>query len=100
MTIGQRAFDLDGRTAYVTGGCGLIGRAISEALVGAGARAIVLDTGQALADAPKLGSDAVAFDAADLDDMVRRSEEHTYELQSLMSITLAVFCLKKNKQKK
>src|SRR3546814_18428019 len=58
-------------TAYWTGGCGLIGRAISEAFVGAGARSIVLDTGQALADAPKLGSDAVAFDAADLDDMVR-----------------------------
>src|SRR3546814_4102039 len=27
----------------------------------------------------------------------RRSEEHTYELQSLMRISYAVFCLKKNK---
>src|SRR3546814_4314435 len=29
----------------------------------------------------------------------RRSEEHTSELQSLMRISYAVFCLKKNKQK-
>src|SRR3546814_2877575 len=28
----------------------------------------------------------------------RRSEEHTYELQSLMRISYAVFCLKKKKQ--
>src|SRR3546814_4556467 len=28
----------------------------------------------------------------------RRSEEHTSELQSLMRISYAVFCLKKNKQ--
>src|SRR3546814_3341024 len=30
----------------------------------------------------------------------RRSEEHTSELQSLMRISYAVFCLKKNKQEK
>src|SRR3546814_5414138 len=29
-----------------------------------------------------------------------RSEEHTSELQSLMRISYAVFCLKKNKQRK
>src|SRR3546814_3124475 len=29
---------------------------------------------------------------------VQRSEEHTSELQSLMRISYAVFCLKKNKQ--
>src|SRR3546814_3543479 len=28
---------------------------------------------------------------------LRRSEEHTYELQSLMRITYAVFCLKKKR---
>src|SRR3546814_8932602 len=32
-------------------------------------------------------------------DEVRRSEEHTSELQSLMSISYAVFCLKKKKKK-
>src|SRR3546814_2465998 len=30
----------------------------------------------------------------------RRSEEHTYELQSLMRISYAVFCLKKKNTKK
>src|SRR3546814_9498791 len=30
---------------------------------------------------------------------VKRSEEHTSELQSLMRISYAVFCLKKKKQK-
>src|SRR3546814_10890691 len=32
--------------------------------------------------------------------MSRRSEEHTSELQSLMRISYAVFCLKKKKKKK
>src|SRR3546814_8607878 len=31
--------------------------------------------------------------------LVHRSEEHTSELQSLMRISYAVFCLKKNKKK-
>src|SRR3546814_13938142 len=31
------------------------------------------------------------------DDLARRSEEHTSELQSLMRISYAVFCLKKKK---
>src|SRR3546814_4521661 len=38
---------------------------------------------------------AIAFDP---EGRVRRSEEHTSELQSLMRIPYAVFCLKKNKQ--
>src|SRR3546814_10139218 len=37
-----------------------------------------------------LAGDRIAF---------RRSEEHTSELQSLMRISYAVFCLKKNKKK-
>src|SRR3546814_7233144 len=32
-------------------------------------------------------------------DLARRSEEHTSELQSLMRISYAVFCLKKKKNK-
>src|SRR3546814_4802684 len=35
-----------------------------------------------------------------VDDPRRRSEEHTSELQSLMRISYAVFCLKKKKKKK
>src|SRR3546814_8471384 len=34
------------------------------------------------------------------DNRCRRSEEHTSELQSLMRISYAVFCLKKKKKKK
>src|SRR3546814_6399115 len=45
-------------------------------------------------------------DLAEIPDNVRkglniiRSEEHTSELQSLMSISYAVFCLKKKKKKR
>src|SRR3546814_3490093 len=37
---------------------------------------------------------------AELAEMVERSEEHTSELQSLMRISYAVFCLKKKKKNK
>src|SRR3546814_1524828 len=37
---------------------------------------------------------------AAVDGVVARSEEHTSELQSLMRISYAVFCLKKNKKKR
>src|SRR3546814_5671773 len=53
---------------------------------------------------------ALAVDAKDADlagmmvaagvDAARRSEEHTSELQSLMRISYAVFCLKKQRTKK
>src|SRR3546814_3654725 len=38
--------------------------------------------------------------AADGNDRAARSEEHTSELQSLMRISYAVFCLKKKKTKR
>src|SRR3546814_2711110 len=58
---------------------------------------------------PEIGSDITLTDDGDLpltedtaqdDAMIRRhrSEEHTSELQSLMRISYAVFCLKKKKQ--
>src|SRR3546814_9957824 len=34
-----------------------------------------------------------------IDELKKRSEEHTSELQSLMRISYAVFCLKKKKKK-
>src|SRR3546814_10686578 len=40
------------------------------------------------------------FRAEDFGSKVNRSEEHTSELQSLMRISYAVFCLKKKKKKK
>src|SRR3546814_4096513 len=42
----------------------------------------------------QIGGRTVSFE------LRRRSEEHTSELQSLMRISYAVFCLKKNKKKK
>src|SRR3546814_7182529 len=45
-----------------------------------------------------LGKQHGEFVAADAGDRRRRSEEHTSELQSLMRISYAVFCLKKKKQ--
>src|SRR3546814_4613716 len=38
------------------------------------------------------------LDRSDLDHAMVRSEEHTSELQSLMRISYAVFCLKKKKK--
>src|SRR3546814_1233690 len=50
-------------------------------------------------DALALGGvvDAVAHPAVDRAHLALRSEEHTSELQSLMRISYAVFCLKKKK---
>src|SRR3546814_7798802 len=50
-------------------------------------------------DAPPQGADRIAPDAGPrarpVADRRQRSEEHTSELQSLMRISYAVFCLKK-----
>src|SRR3546814_3315342 len=40
--------------------------------------------------------DTLALEINDSESRQRRSEEHTSELQSLMRISYAVFCLKKN----
>src|SRR3546814_4309807 len=40
------------------------------------------------------------FDPASISAAHKRSEEHTSELQSLMRISYAVFCLKKKKSKR
>src|SRR3546814_5017451 len=39
-------------------------------------------------------------DPSEIDGLAARSEEHTSELQSLMRISYAVFCLKKKRNKK
>src|SRR3546814_2943959 len=51
-----------------------------------------------LADLAALRRESAALDAGGrhADDIAARSEEHTSELQSLMRISYAVFCLKKN----
>src|SRR3546814_3806655 len=43
--------------------------------------------------------DAGALDLVHVGDFLQRSEEHTSELQSLMRISYAVFCLTKKKNK-
>src|SRR3546814_8873787 len=43
---------------------------------------------------------ATDHDRFDYDLIAKRSEEHTSELQSLMRISYAVFCLKKKKTKR
>src|SRR3546814_1380965 len=57
---------------------------------------------RAVHDHPFVGSDIVATAehavTAETDHGIGRSEEHTSELQSLMRISYAVFCLKKKKQ--
>src|SRR3546814_1528541 len=47
-----------------------------------------------------VGDEAWAEIAEACDFYISRSEEHTSELQSLMRISYAVFCLKKKKKKK
>src|SRR3546814_5728971 len=46
----------------------------------------------------RAGRDAAAVFRGSLGSQVARSEEHTSELQSLMRISYAVFCLKKKKK--
>src|SRR3546814_5818591 len=62
---------LEGKVAVITGGNSGIGKATAQLFVQQGARVVV--TGR----------------------RKERSEEHTSELQSLMRISYAVFCLKK-----
>src|SRR3546814_6312125 len=63
--------------------------------------AVVIGIGVNLVSAPEL-ADRATFAFADAGVAIDRSEEHTSELQSLMRISYAVFCLKKKtrKQKK
>src|SRR3546814_2296218 len=53
----------------------------------------LLSDGRISAAAQSVGIARAAFETAR--DYVKRSEEHTSELQSLMRISYAVFCLKK-----
>src|SRR3546814_2542072 len=55
-----------------------------------------LEQQQAISELDTL-KDSVASDYLDVLDLLR-SEEHTSELQSLMRISYAVFCLKKKKK--
>src|SRR3546814_2058579 len=64
-------------------------------LVGALAADVVIVRGLAADDAAE--GDVAVEAVAPREEVHRRSEEHTSELQSLMRISYAVFCLKKKK---
>src|SRR3546814_3396647 len=97
----------------VTGGAGYIGSTTAKALEQAGHTPVILDS---LLTGPRAFVDDRIFYQGDIADrpLLRRiveehpdiectihmrSEEHTSELQSLMRISYAVFCLKKKKKK-
>src|SRR3546814_5030133 len=89
---GRGLMELRGKLALVTGGSDGIGREIALQLQGAGAEVIVTGrSAEKLRAMAGLGFETVASDLS------TRSEEHTSELQSLMRISYAVFCLKKKK---
>src|SRR3546814_9004548 len=86
---------LDSSTAaVVTGGASGLGRATAEALAAAGVKVAIFDINDALGEevAQSIGG---LFVHVDITDEQSRSEEHTSELQSLMRLSYAVFCLKK-----
>src|SRR3546814_5925945 len=86
---------------------------IAKALHGAGAELAISYQGDVMLKrvkplADELGCDfLIDCDVADMDNLdaafatlgARRSEEHTSELQSLMRISYAVFCLKNKKKR-
>ena len=52
MTTGFKAlFDLTGRTAVVTGGCGILGRRFADGLAEFGANVAIVDLDQSATDA-------------------------------------------------
>src|SRR3546814_2598599 len=53
---------------------------------------------QVIPDCPSGVAQVSAFSGSSTDGSIFRSEEHTSELQSLMRISYAVFCLKKKKK--
>src|SRR3546814_7256413 len=67
----------------------------ADLIVALGARFDDRVTGRLDAFAPHSKKIHVDIDRSSVNKNVRRSEEHTSELQSLMSISYAVFCLKK-----
>src|SRR3546814_2403832 len=103
--------DLDNHIALAGG----VANAVQRARAGVGHMVKIeleVDTLAQLEVALSLGVDVVLLDNMSLDDLRRavdmargraiteasgRSEEHTSELQSLMRISYAVFCLKKKK---
>src|SRR3546814_1373431 len=62
-------------------------------------QAVTADAGECAAALGNVGRAVVRTAGTEMRWAFGRSEEHTSELQSLMRISYAVFCLKKKKQK-
>src|SRR3546814_4242732 len=101
---------LQDKVAVIIGAAGRdnMGQVIARRFAAEGARVVVAGRDEAaLAElAEEIGGLAVRCDITDEGDLaaladaaVARSEEHTSELQSLMRISYAVFCLQKKKHK-
>src|SRR3546814_3642641 len=108
-----------GRKVLITAGASGLGLEMAKVFTAAGASVLVCDVDAktleqaskaipglltAVADVSDEASVAGLFDQVQarlsgLNVLVNRSEEHTSELQSLMRISYAVFCLKKKKKK-
>src|SRR3546814_7804910 len=87
---------LDDKVAIITGASGGIGTAAAALFAAEGARVMLVDLdGDRLAGLVRtIGEEKAGHAVADVTD---RSEEHPSEIQSLMRISYAVFCLKKKK---
>src|SRR3546814_10870821 len=86
--LGAIPVDLLGKTVVVVG-CGRIGSRLVKRCLAMEMNVLVYDPYKDPADIAAAGAEPVS----DLDAALR-SEEHTSELQSLMRIAYAVFCLK------
>src|SRR3546814_1262436 len=84
---------------------------VPAAMMGSGEHYALEVDGDSMIDAGILDGDTVVIERCDtaengtivvalIDNEEARSEEHTSELQSLMRISYAVFCLNKQKQSK
>src|SRR3546814_5447195 len=103
------AVDLDDRAGHVGGGIGgkeeerrvevgkaskaALGDALDHGLAGIGLEEAGVEVGADIAGRQRIDADPEARE-------FERSEEHTSELQSLMRISYAVFCLKNKKQRR
>src|SRR3546814_4730658 len=87
-------------TLFRSGRATFVGDSIYDVMAAKAAATASIVVGFGFLDRPaeQLGADHVIGHYDELVPLLERSEEHTSELQSLMRISYAVFCLKKKKK--